>query len=209
MVFGQVLQIPQENPIFQRELSNHMYSVSAYWLATWTRAVLCAWFYPVILVTCSFFFFEFEDHSAADLFNYMAACSAVCYSGQALGLFFGSVTSNAEVAMGIANLFAMIAGFGAGCFSNTGSDANPVITFLSWVSPLRYGCELLMREVTKKFDVVAQPVIVFGGKTEQELILEQFGYTYGNAVCYLFLTGFILFFFFFGWFMLWARNRTV
>jgi len=59
MAFGQVLQVPQDNPIFMREKSNNMYSTSAYFLAFATRGLLCTWFYPVLLTIASFYWFDF------------------------------------------------------------------------------------------------------------------------------------------------------
>ena len=128
------------------------------------------------------------------MLNYMAALSCVAYCGNFLGLMFGCLTNNAEAALGTANLFVMMSGFGAGLFANTGSGANWFVTFLSWISPLRYGCEIIMRQVTK-------------GRQAQDAILESFGYTYGDKLCYGYLCGFLAFCFFFGWFMLWIRNR--
>ena len=145
MLFGQVLQIPQDGPIFKREISNNMYSVHAYWMSMVTRAILTTWIYPVLLTITSFFWSDLPASSAADMFNYMAclACVAVC--GNFFGLMMGAAFDIPEVALGLANLYAMISGFGAGLFANTGDGANWFVTFLSWISPLRYGCEILMR----------------------------------------------------------------
>ena len=79
------------------------------------------------------------------MFNYMGCLAATAYCGCYFGLMVGAMLDIPEVALGLGNLYAMIAGFGAGLFANTGDGANWFITFLSWISPLRYGCEILMR----------------------------------------------------------------
>ena len=94
----------------------------------------------------------------------------------------------------LANLVITLANFGAGCFANTGTDANPVIKFLSWISPMHYGVEIIFKVVTK-------------GRPDQDEILEHFGYTDSYAFCFAYLFGFIVFVISLGWFLLWVKNR--
>ena len=171
-----------------------MYTVSAYYLAFATRAVMMTWFYPVLLSAASFWFFQFEAHSFTDYLNYMGGLAMTGYSGAFMGYLIGAIFDNAEVALGIGNLFAMIAGFGAGLFANTGAGANWFIRFLSWISPLRYGCEIIFRQVTT-------------GRPGQDQILLIFGYTYGDLICYLSLLAFILATFGGGWLILYCKHR--
>ena len=86
--------------------------------------------------------------------------------------------------------------FGCGCWVNIGKGASPVVRFFSWISPTRYGLELAMRRVTAK-------------KKLQEQVLEHFGYTAGTKFCFGYLFGFALVSFFFGWIVLWAKNRKL
>jgi hypothetical protein len=48
----------------------------------------------------------------------------------------------------------IIFSFGAGMYANTGTSANFLVKFISWVSPLHYSCELLLR-------------LLFEGKNEE------------------------------------------
>ena len=94
----------------------------------------------------------------------------------------------------IANLAIIMFNFGAGCFANIGGDANFTITFLSWISPMHYGVEIIFRRVTD-------------GIPYQEWLLEQFGYTSGLTFCFCYLIGFMVAMMLMGWFILWYKNR--
>jgi hypothetical protein len=37
--------------------------------------------------------------------------------------------------------------FGAGMYANTGKSANILVKLMSWLSPLHYSCELLLRRL--------------------------------------------------------------
>lgn len=99
--------------------------------------------YPCLLTLFSFYFFDLEYHGLVDMLTYMAALSLIALTGSFFGLFVGSFTDNDMVAILIGNLCVMLFNFGAGCFANTGEGANPVIKFLSWISPIHYGVEIL------------------------------------------------------------------
>ena len=60
MSFAQVMQIPLARPIFSREITNGMYSTSAYYLATITASLMSFFLYPIVTAFVSFFFFDFE-----------------------------------------------------------------------------------------------------------------------------------------------------
>ena len=88
------MQIPQENPIFQREVSNHMYSVHAYFWSKVAQGVTAVWFYPVIITICSFYCFGLEADSFTDMLTYMAALTAICYAGAFLGLMVSTMSDD-------------------------------------------------------------------------------------------------------------------
>lgn len=88
---------------------------------------------------------------------------------------------------------------GAGFFANAASGANWFITFLSYISPLNYGCELMMRRILEG----RGPKAVNG-------VLDQFGYTRGDVVCSLALTGYFVGFSVIGWaIMMWRGKDTL
>ena len=77
----------------------------------------------------------------------------------------------------MSTLFIILFTFGAGCFSNLGL-ATPFSTFLGYISPFRYSCEILMRYILD-----GKPMLV------NYVILEFFNYTFGMNVCYGVLIG--------------------
>ena len=143
------MQIPQELPIFKREISNHMYSVHAYFWSKVAQGITAVWFYPVIITICSFYCYGLEYDSFTDMLTYMAALTAICYTGGFLGLMISTMSDDQMVAILLCNLIVTLMNFGAGCLSNTGDDANFLIKFLSWISPMHYGCEIVFKQVSK------------------------------------------------------------
>ncbi len=83
------------------------------------------------------------------MMTYMASLFCIAMCGSFFGIAMGTVTDDQNVAILIVNLFVTLFNFGAGCLSNTGANANPVIKFLSWVSPMHYGVEVIFKPVTK------------------------------------------------------------
>ena len=107
------------------------------------------WIYPVLLSMVSFYCFQFEARAFTDLLTYMAALTAIAFSGSFFGLSVGTITDDQNTAILIGNMCNMCFNFGAGCFANTGADANPVIKFLSWISPMHYGVQIVFKIVSK------------------------------------------------------------
>lgn len=82
---------------------------------------------------------------------------------------------------------------GAGSFSNLG-NSNWMGTFLSYISPMRYASELLLRRLLSE-------------KFYQDYVYEFFHYEYGVATCYSVLAGFAVFYFLLGWLILLIKTR--
>ena len=80
---------------------------------------------------------------------YMIALLGISLAGAFMGICMGCFTNDQNVAILQANLFITLANFGAGCFANIGTEANPVIKFLSWISPMHYGVEVVFKVVSK------------------------------------------------------------
>lgn len=93
-------------------------------------------------------------------------------------------------------MFVIFMNFGAGVFANAGSGANVVIRFISYISPIRYAVEAILRRVT-----LGQPDLI------RNQILDYFGYTYGINICLYFLFGFLLFIFLLGWLAIYLKNK--
>ena len=144
-MFTQLMAIPIENPVFKREISNHMYTAHSYF---WSKVAICStimWIYPVIVTLVSFYCFQWEASSFSDFLIYMMSLFGICFCGAFLGLMCGTFTSSLIVAILFGNLTITLLNFGAGCMSNTGETANPIIKFVSWISPMHYGCQILFK----------------------------------------------------------------
>ena len=87
-------------------------------------------------------------------------------------------------------------GFGGGILINTGSGASWIVKLISYISPLRYASEIILRRLTEY-------------RTVQEDILEYYGYTYGLGWCFGLMIAFTVFCFFLGWFILVMKNRNL
>ena len=119
---------------------------------------------------------------------YALALSANCYAGCYFGLIFGIVCRDVIMAQNLINAAIMILNFGAGLLANTGTGANWLIRFISWISPVRYGAELVMRRVLAgEPSWFADPALTY------------LGYTLGTPKCVCILLGMIAFMFLVGW----------
>jgi hypothetical protein len=147
MSFGQVLQIPIALPIFTREVSNHMYSSTAYYLSTTVASILTFLFYPVVVSIVSFWMFGLDDSSFVALLWWTAILTMTAASGFSFGLMLGTFISNENAAIQTNLLFAMLFSFGGGMYANTGDGANPLIKAISYISPVRFSSELLLRRI--------------------------------------------------------------
>lgn len=122
-----------------------MYSVHAYYLAVVCMALSTGFIYPILNTLFSFYFYRFEASTPADMFTYMAACCVLGLCGSFMGLAVGTVTDNDMAAILIATSFVNVFGLCSGCIANTSSDSNFVVKFLSWISPIHYGNEILFQ----------------------------------------------------------------
>jgi hypothetical protein len=67
------------------------------------------------------------------------------FLGSALEFSLGAIFPIAFSALNVNQIVKFIFSFGAGMYANTGKSTNFLAIFLSWVSPLYYSCELLLR----------------------------------------------------------------
>ena len=88
------MQIPQLNPVFQREHSSNMYSVHAYYTAIMCQTFCVIWFYPIMVSVLSFYCFDFEYKEAEDLLTYMGGALFIALSGIYFGIFVGTLTND-------------------------------------------------------------------------------------------------------------------
>lgn len=93
-------------------------------------------------------------------------------------------------------LFLMIFCFGAGIYVNTAAGASFLVTFLTYISPMRYSTELLMRRI-------------LAGKMGGDYVLDIFGFDWGSSTCIMMLMEWTLFYFVVGWLVLVWKTRQI
>ena len=94
LCFGNVLQIPNYNPVFKREHSNRMYSVHAYWTSHALVGLSLVWIYPLIISFCSYYCYALENHTFADVMSYCGTLALTSCCGGFFGLAIGSMTDD-------------------------------------------------------------------------------------------------------------------
>ena len=152
--------------------------------------------YPIIVALVGFFFFKFDNHDAGAFFFWMLTLVLTAFCGAFWGFGFGCFFKS-EVGATQANmLFLMMFCFGAGFYANTGDGANIVVQLISYISPLRYSSELLMRSAMED-------------KPGGDAVLEVFGFTWGTSLCIGILVVFTVVTFFGGWITLLWKNRKI
>ena len=87
----------------------------------------------------------------------------------------------------------MLYNLGAGHTTNLGK-ANYFATFVSMISPVRYGSELLMKQIVR-------------GKVGETFVLNMLGYTNTEMQCYMYALAISLVLFVVGWINLIRTNR--
>lgn len=196
MSFGQVMNIPLALPMLNREVQNHMYrSMSFYWSAIFA-STLSFLFYPVIVSIVSFWFYGLDDSGFVAFLNWTAALTLTATCGFTFGMMLGAIVGEQNAAIQTNLLFGMVFSFGGGMYANTGTGANPLIRALSFISPIRPASELLLRAILKE-------------KQGGSIVLNYFGFTWGDRTCFLALAGFTVVSLVAGWIVIAFKYRNV
>lgn len=111
--------------------------------------------------------------------------------GSAVGLMIGAFATDGPSAIKYLELFLTIFTMTSGLFTNLGATRNPLIKFLSWVSPLRYANDLMFNTL-----IVDQPDLF---KNEMR---DFFGYDKDALLCFGLLMVFWLFYTLISWILL-------
>ena len=159
MSFAQVLQIPVARPIFLREISNRMYGTTSYYMASITASLITFSLYPIISSFVSFPFFGFQESSFSDLLHWALIMFLIGMAGSFWGFMISSFAKNEVSAVQINLVCLYIFSFGGGFYANTGANENYLVEALTYISPVRFSSELLMRRV-------------LAGREETDIILE-------------------------------------
>ena len=134
-------------PMFTREVSNHMYTPSAYYLASSTSAMVSFCLYPLVTTIVSFYFFGLTDSSFGAMLDWMMILVLTAFAGSYWGFMFGTFMKNDVAAVQLNLLFNILFSFGGGFYANVGEGENIFVKIISYVSPMRYSSEMLMSRV--------------------------------------------------------------
>lgn len=146
---AQVLAIPLARPIFEREVGNRMYSVSAYYFAHILGGFMIFMLYPTFTALISYWSFGFVEADWYGCFDWMYALALQASVGVFWGFSFGTFFRSEMICLQFNLVFIMMFNLGAGHTRNLGSNTNYFAKFISLVSPIRYGTELLMTRIMK------------------------------------------------------------
>ena len=95
------MQVPQIYPVFVREASNSMYTVSAFFAAAQLVSFCTLFYYPMIITTCTFFNFGLTDHSLDNYLTYLGTMMLIAFCGSMFGYFVGTLVANEVQAVNV------------------------------------------------------------------------------------------------------------
>jgi len=101
MAFAQVIQMPQIYPVFFREVSNNMYSATAFYLAAQVSILTTFIYYPIIITVVSYWNFGLVDTSIHNFFEYLCCMVGMMLAGASIGFAFGTIFGDTLIAMKI------------------------------------------------------------------------------------------------------------
>jgi len=150
--------------------------------------------YPIIVGLCSFWFLDFRDNSVGNAFRYVGIDVLLALVGITLGFLVGTFIKKDTSAILVLTAVIITMGLGGGVFVKVTSESNLFIKCITWVSPMRYGNEMLLRTMVFDRDIMS-PLFDY-------LI----GYSYGIPVCAMALSTFAFVFFMLTYFILLHRS---
>ena len=119
MAFGQVEMIPSIIPVYYREVQNHMFTPSAFYISCSINTLAIAWFYPVCEGFMTFYFLGLSAHSFWDCCQFVLILFCNGMAGSFMGLMFGTIFPEHDSAfqyMMVVSIFIMSS---SGFFANT------------------------------------------------------------------------------------------
>ena len=124
-----------------------MYSTTAYYLSNATSIITLFIAYPICVTLSSFFFYRLDESSIGAMFDWMYVLLLTAFAGGFWGFMFGSIMKSEVMATQLNMLALIVFSFGGGFYANTGDGQNYIVQLISYVSPIRYSTELLLRRV--------------------------------------------------------------
>ena len=138
------MQLPIFRPVFVREQSSKMYSVTAYYFAGWLCSTINLLFYPILSTGISFYFLEFNEMTFESYCKWCYALMVASVQGSTFGFCVSILLSDMiQAALVLTAVINMII-FGSGIYINL-LTAPWYIKALGYISPFRYTFEQMLR----------------------------------------------------------------
>ena len=148
ITFAQILSMPELSNVFAREISNKMYSPTAFYIARWFVSSILYAFQPLIYAVMAFSFIGFQDDSADNFQVWLLMALIQCLTGTAFGILFSTIFRNDSTAIMAVNLVQACLYFSCNMFTN--SKNNIILDILSFISPFTYTTEGMMHILLNK-----------------------------------------------------------
>merc|ERR1712134_37301 len=131
----------------KREVSNNMFSTTAYYWAQMTCSILTFFWYPFLLTCTEIWWFGLRYMSFKGFCEWWGILTLTCFVGSAFGFMMGCSLPKFNNAQIVVTLFIMLFSLGAGFLVNAGSGATWLVQVVTRCSPLYYACELMFKRI--------------------------------------------------------------
>lgn len=133
-------------PVYQREVHSNMYDPTPYWFArTLTSMIQFCSVYPLTVTLSVIWFIGLSKISFVGFLQFWAILQLISMVGLILGLSVGAAFPNSIVALNYNTFMFIVFSFGSGLYANTATSSNFLVKLASWLSPLKYACESMLR----------------------------------------------------------------
>lgn len=124
-----------------------MYTPTAWYFSRVVISMCSFFFYPFLLTCCSIWFYGLQVMGLKGFCEWWGIITLLAFVGSSFGMCMGGLFPLHNKAQMVAQLFITVFTMGAGFLTNTSDSASLLITFLSYISPLHYACELLLGRI--------------------------------------------------------------
>jgi len=122
-----------------------MYSPTPFFLAKVISSIMIFMIYPFTLSLTVIWFLGLPVIGIEGFCTFWLILLLQALVGMAMGITMGAIIPNIMEALNANLAIIMILSFGGGFYANTGTGASLLVQLISWVSPIKYSTELLLR----------------------------------------------------------------
>jgi hypothetical protein len=123
-----------------------MYTPSAYFCARIATMLIAIIWYPLVLTSVSVWFYDLPYMTVKGFCEWWGILTIICLCGSAFGMMIGALVPKSVPAQLTITLFIVVFDLGAGFLANS-SDSTWLVNFICLISPMNYGCNLLLRRL--------------------------------------------------------------